>query len=106
MGSDFLAPSFNTNVNIAGIYNEKSSNSIVRYNQGTAVGDFSAFNATEFSTQTMTFEDNNSFSKMEFGTQDYWVNQEAEIAIATTENPDEANFSLFAAEYYAQAVIS
>jgi hypothetical protein len=106
VGSDFLAPSFNTNVNIAGIYNEKSSNSLVRYNQGTAVGDFSAFNATEFSTQTMTFEDNNSFSKMEFGTQDYWVNQEAEIAIATTENPDEANFSLFAAEYYAQAVIS
>ncbi|MEY2833591.1 MAG: hypothetical protein RLZZ574_2850, partial [Cyanobacteriota bacterium] len=34
VGSDFLAPSFNTNVNVAGIYNEKSSNSIVRYNQG------------------------------------------------------------------------
>jgi hypothetical protein len=105
VGSDFLAPSFNTNVNIAGIYNEKSSNSIVRYNQGTAVGNFAAFNATEFSTQTMTFEDNNSFSKMEFGTQDYWVNQAAETLIAITENPDEANFSLFANEYYAQAVI-
>jgi hypothetical protein len=105
VGSDFLAPSFNTNVNIAGIYNEKSSNSVVRYNQGTAVGNFAAFNATEFSTQSMTFEDNNSFSKMEFGTQDYWVNQWAETTIATTENPDEANFSLFANEYYAQAVI-
>jgi hypothetical protein len=105
VGSDFLAPSFNTNVNVAGIYNEKSSNSIVRYNEGTAVGNFAAFNATEFTTQSMTFEDNNNFSKMEFGTQDYWVNQSAETLIAITENPDEANFSLFATEYYAQAVI-
>jgi hypothetical protein len=105
VGSDFLAPSFNTNVNIAGIYNEKSSNSVVRYNEGTSVGDFAAFNATEFTTQTMIFEDNNSFSKVEFGTQDYWVNQWAETLIATTENPDEANFSLFANEYYAQADI-
>jgi hypothetical protein len=105
VGSDFLAPSFNTNVNIAGIYNEKSSNSIVRYNEGTTVGDFAAFNATEFTTQTMTFEDNNNFSKTEFGTQDYWVNQSAETLIAITENPDEANFSLFADQYYAQAVI-
>jgi hypothetical protein len=101
VGTDFLAPSFNTNVNIAGIYNEKSSNSIVRYNEGTAIGNFAAFNATEFSTQTMTLEDNN-FSKMELGTTDYWVNQAAEIAIATTEDPAAADFSLFAQEYYAQ----
>jgi hypothetical protein len=101
VGSDFLAPSFNSNVQIAGIYNEKSSNSIVRHNQGTAIGDFTAFKATEFSTQTMTLEDNN-FSKIELGTTDYWVNQAAEMAIATTEDPAAADFNLFAHEYYAQ----
>jgi len=101
VGSDFLAPSFNSNVQVAGIYNEKSSNSIVRHNKGTAISDFTAFKATEFSTQTMTLEDND-FSKIELGTTDYWVNQAAEIAIATTEDPATADFSLFAQEYYAQ----
>jgi nitrous oxidase accessory protein NosD len=101
VGSDFLAPSFNSNVEIAGIYNEKSSNSIVRHNQGTTVGEFTAFKSTEFSTQTLTLEDNN-FSKIELGTTDYWVNQAAEIAIATTEDPAAADFSLVAQEYYAQ----
>jgi hypothetical protein len=103
VGSDFLAPSFNSNVQIAGIYNEKSSNSIVRYNEGTTIGDFTAFKSTEFSTQTLTLEDNN-FSKIELGTTDYWVNQAAEIAIATTEDPAAADFSLVSQEYYAQAV--
>jgi hypothetical protein len=101
VGSDFLAPSFNFNVEIAGIYNEKSSNSIVRHNQGTTVGEFTAFKSTEFSTQTLTLEDNN-FSKIELGTTDYWVNQAAEIAIATTEDPAAADFSLVSQEYYAQ----
>jgi hypothetical protein len=101
VGSDFLAPSFNSNVQIAGIYNEKSSNSIIRHNEGTAIGDFTVFKATEFSTQTMSLEDNN-FSKIELGTTDYWVNQAAEMAIATTEDPAAADFSLFAQEYYAQ----
>jgi hypothetical protein len=101
VGSDFLAPSFNSNVQIAGIYNEKSSNSIIRHNEGTAIGDFTVFKATEFSTQTMSLEDNN-FSKIELGTTDYWVNQAAEMAIATTEDPAAADFSMFAQEYYAQ----
>jgi Right handed beta helix region len=103
VGSDFLAPSFNSNVEIAGIYNEKSSNSIVRHNEGTTIGDFTAYKATEFSTQTMTMEDNN-FSKIELGTTDYWVNQAAEMAIATTEDPAAADFNLISQEYYAQAV--
>jgi hypothetical protein len=101
VGSDFLAPSFNSNVEIAGFYNEKSSNSIVRHNMGTTIGEFTAFKATEFTTQTMTMEDNN-FSKVELGTTDYWVNKDAEIAIATTEDPASADFSLVSQDYYAQ----
>ena len=104
VGSDFLAPSFNTNVEISGIYNEKSSNSIVRNNVGTAFEGFNAYNATEFTTETMTLE-NNDFSSMGIGTTDYWVNESAEKLIAVTEDPDAANFSLFADEYYAQANI-
>ena len=105
VGQDFLAPGFNNNVDIHGIYNEKSSNSIIKNNSATAVGSFAAFNATEFTTETMTLENNNNFSSSEIGTQDYWVNEEAEKLIALTENPDEANFDLFADEYYAQANI-
>ena len=104
-GEDFLAPSFNKNVGMTGIYNEKSSNSIVKNNKATSVGNFIAFKATEFTTETMTLE-NNNFSSSEINTRDYWVNEEAEKLIALTENPDEANFGLFADEYFAQANIS
>ncbi len=104
-GEDFLAPSFNKNVGMVGIYNEKSANSIVKNNKATSVGNFVAFNATEFTTETMTLK-NNDFSSFEINTQDYWVNEEAEKLIALTENPDEANFGLFADEYFAQANIS
>ena len=103
-GDSFKAPSFNKYVDIAGIYNEKSSNSIVKNNKATAVDDFKAFQATEFSTETMTLEGNN-FSSMAVNTQDYWVNESAEKLIAVTEDPDEANFDLFANDYYAQANI-
>jgi len=104
-GEDFLKPDFNTNVDIAGIYNEKSYQSTVRDNQGTAVEGFSVFNATEFSTETMVFE-NNDFSSYQLNTEDYWVNEEAERLIAVTEDPEEADFSLFAEEYFAQADIT
>lgn len=104
VGSDFLAPSFNTNVEISGIYNEKSSNSVIKNNNVTALDGFMAFNATEFSTESMTLEGNN-FSSMAVNTQDYWVNESVEKLIATTENPDAANFDMFADEYFAQANI-
>ena len=104
VGADFLAPKFNTNVEIAGIYNEKSPNSIIRNNEATALDGFSAFNATEFSTESMTLEGNN-FSSMAVNTTDYWVNESVEKLIATTEDPDAANFDLFADEYFAQANI-
>ena len=105
VGEDFLAPSFNTNVDVNGIYNEKSSNSVVKDNYGTAVGEFSAFNATEFTTETMTTE-NNDFSSFELDTTDYWVNEAAEKLIATTEDPASADFSLFSQEYDAQLDIN
>jgi len=104
VGDRFLKPAFNDNVDISGIYNEKSSNSIVKNNKGTSIDEFKAFNATVFTTETMTLE-NNDFSRFELNTQDYWVNQSAEELIATTEDPDSANFSLFADEYYDQANI-
>ena len=103
-GSDFLKPDFNSNVNIAGMYNEKSYQSVVRDNKGTTADGFSAFNATEFSTETMVFE-NNDFSEYRLNTEDYWVNEEAERLIAITENPNEADFGLFAEEYFMQANI-
>ena len=104
VGTDFLAPKFNTYVEITGIYNEKSPNSIIRNNEATAIDGFSAFNATEFSTESMTLEGNN-FSSMAVNTTDYWVNESVEKLIATTEDPDAANFNLFANEYFAQANI-
>ena len=99
VGEDFLRPTFNPNVDITGIYNEKSHNSIVTDNRSSAVGEFTAFRATEYTTQTMTME-NNDFSKMEMGSTDYWVNETVEILIAETENPSQADFSLFSNEYY------
>ena len=105
VGSDFLKPSFNHNVDISGIYNEKSSNSIVINNYSSAVSDFAAYNATEFTTETMTMA-NNDFSSIELGTRDYWVNESAEKLIAITEDPSQADFSLFADEYFAQLNIN
>lgn len=104
VGEDFLAPGFNTNVNIAGIYDEKASNSRVKNNSGTSVGRFLVFDATEFSSQSIDFSDNN-FSSYELGSQDYWFNEQAEKLIATTENPGDANFNAVASEYYGQANI-
>ena len=104
VGNVFAKPEFNQNVYIAGIYNEKSSNSIVRDNIVTAVDGFLGFKATEFSTKTMTLE-NNDFSSSETNTPDFWVNEEAEKLIATTKDPNEANFDLISEEYYAQANI-
>ncbi|MEM8676687.1 MAG: right-handed parallel beta-helix repeat-containing protein [Cyanobacteria bacterium P01_G01_bin.67] len=104
VGEDFLKPQFNTNVDIAGIYNEKSPNSIIKNNRNTAVGDFPGLDATEFSTQTMTLE-NNNFSSLEVNTPDFWVNESVEKLIAITEDPTEADFSLFEDEFFAQANI-
>ena len=99
VGEDFLRPTFNPYVDITGIYNEKSHNSIVRNNSANAVGEFTAFKATEYTTQTMIAE-NNDFSRVEMGSTDYWVNETVEILIAETENPSQADFSLFSNEYY------
>ncbi|MEL7405670.1 MAG: hypothetical protein AAFN00_01700 [Cyanobacteria bacterium J06558_2] len=104
IGEDFLRPVFNTNVYIGGIYNEKSANAIIKNNTTTSVGNFPGLNATEFSTETMVLE-NNNFSIEQVNTTDYWVNQEIETLIAVTENPLEADFNLFADEYFAQANI-
>lgn len=104
VGEDFLAPSFNTNVNIAGIYDEKSSNTTVNQNSGNAVDRFLVFDATEFSSQSINFGEND-FSAYEMGTQDYWVNEEAEKLIAVTENANDANFSSVSDAYYGQANI-
>ena len=104
VGNVFLAPDFNQNVNIAGIYNEKSSNSVVRNNRVTAVDGFLAFNATAFSTETMTLG-NNNFSSSEINTTDFWVNEEAEKLIATTEDPNAANFDLIAEDFFGQVNI-
>ncbi len=104
VGEDFLAPAFNNQVDIFGIYNEKSSNSLVQGNEATTVGRFLGLRATEFTTETMTIEDN-TLDRFELGTTDYWVNESAEKLIALTENPDQADFSLIAEEYLAQANI-
>ena len=104
VGSAFLKPSFDDNIDISGIYNEKSSNSSVKYNYASSVEDFASYNATEFTTETMTMEGNN-FSIVEINTQDYWVNESAEKLIAITEDPSEADFSLFAEEYAEYVII-
>lgn len=104
VGEDFLAPGFNTNVNISGIYDEKASNSTVKNNSGNSVDRFLVFDATEFSTETINFGDND-FSAYDLGSTDYWVNEQVEKLIAVTENPGEINFSSVAGEYYGQANI-
>jgi hypothetical protein len=104
VGEDFIAPSFNAETDINGIYNEKSSNATVSQNNGTSVGDFATFNATEFATDSTSLNDN-SFATVEVDTEDYWVNAGAEKLVALTEDPDQANFELFAQDYYASAYI-
>jgi len=99
VGEDFLAPEFNNMVTVSGIYNEKSFESIVRGNFGEAVGDFLAFDATEFSTETMILEDND-FSSMEINSTDFWANEELETIVAITEDPKEAGFELFADSFF------
>ena len=104
VGEDLVKPDFDSNIQISGIYNEKSPNSIVKYNEANSVNGSIAFNATEFSTETMTLIDN-KFSSFAVNTTDYWVNESIEKLIAVTEDPDAANFDLFANEYFAQAII-
>ena len=99
VGEDFLRPTFNPYVDITGIYNEKSHNSTVTDNRSTAVGEFTAFRATEYTIETMVMF-GNDFSSVELGSTDYWVNETVEILIAETENPSQADFSLFSNEYY------
>lgn len=104
VGTDFLAPKFNDNVQMTGIYNEKSSNATVSGNKVDSTDEFLAFKATAFSTDTMSME-NNDFSSFELNTTDYWVNKGAEVKIATTEDPSEADFSIMSDAYYAEANI-
>lgn len=105
VGEDFLAPGFNNNVNISGIYDEKSANTTVKNNSGNSTDDrFLVFDATEFSSQSIDFGDND-FSAYELGSQDYWVDEAAEKLIATTENPSDANFSSVSDAYFGQANI-
>jgi hypothetical protein len=100
VGTDYLAPGYNSDsgLPIYGIYNEKSPNSSVNNNNITAIDGFTAFNSTEFTTQTQDLGTNN-FSSQELGTEDYYANEQAEILVATTEDPSQAGFELFAAEY-------
>ena len=104
VGDSFIKPDFNTNVGIYGIYNEKSYNSTVRYNYADAIGEFTAFNATAYSEQSMTISDNN-FSSFELGSTDYWTNEAAEKLVAETIEANQADFSLFSQDYYNQAII-
>jgi hypothetical protein len=99
VGTDFIAPGFSSGVGvISGIYDEKSPNSHVSGNNVTAADGFLAFNATEFTTETLSLGENN-FSSQELATTDYYVNEPMEKLVATTENPSEANFDLYEADY-------
>ncbi|PSB12803.1 hypothetical protein C7B62_00120 [Pleurocapsa sp. CCALA 161] len=100
VGEDFLAPDYNKNVGVAGIYNEKSYKSIVDNNIVTSTKDFLAFDATEFTTRTMELGDNNDFSSMEINSTDYWANEKLETLVAITEDPAAADFSLFEDDFY------
>jgi hypothetical protein len=100
VGDSFEAPSFNSNVTIIGIYDEKSVNSVVDNNTVTSVGNFIGYDATEFTTETLKLGDSNDFSRTELNTTDFWANERAERRIATTEDPDRANFSLFEDDFY------
>ena len=105
VGEDFLKPDFNPNVDIFGIYNEKSHNSVVRGNDVTAIDGFLAFKSTEFSTRTMVLEDNN-FSSQEINTTDFWTNEKAEIYVAVTPDPRAGGFELFEESFFEQANIT
>ena len=102
VGQDFLAPEFDQNVTVTGIYNEKSYESVVRNNSVDAIEtperSFLAFDATEFTTETMVLEDN-YFSSMALDTTDYWVNEELETLVAVTADPKAANFETFADDF-------
>jgi hypothetical protein len=101
VGDDFLAPEYNSFVRVGGIYVEKTHQTTVDNNTVTVGNDdFYAFDATEFSTETMVLGDNNEFPSTDIGSTDFWANEEMEKMVATTEDPDAANFSLFADDYY------
>lgn len=104
VGEVFVAPDFNQNVTVSGIYNEKSYESVVENNNVASIGNFLAFDATEFTTETMTLGDND-FSSFELNTTDYWANEQAERLVAITDDPTEANFSLFEEDFFAEANI-
>ena len=101
VGEDFQAPDFNNMVTISGIYNEKSYQSVVRNNYVESVDGYLAYDATEFTTETMILE-NNNFSSIEINSTDYWANEEAEKIVAITEDPREAGFELFADDFLAR----
>ncbi|NJO97555.1 MAG: hypothetical protein HC764_17440 [Pleurocapsa sp. CRU_1_2] len=100
VGNDYIGYGSNSSVGlpIYGLYNEKSEDSYVSNNNITAIDGFTAFNSTEFSTQTQSLN-TNEFSSLETGSTDYYANEQAEILVATTEDPSQAGFELFAAEY-------
>ena len=104
VGEVFVRPDFNQNVIVSGIYNEKSYQSVVRDNTVTTVDDFVAFDATAFTTETLKLGEND-FSRIELDTTDYWANEEAEKLVAITEDPAEANFSLFEDDFFEDANI-
>lgn len=83
---------------------KKSYESVVENNNVISIGRFLAFDATEFTTETMVLG-TNSFSSLELNTEDYWANEEAEKFVAITEDPYEADFSLFENDFYAEANI-
>lgn len=101
VGADFLAPEYNSFVRVAGIYVEKTHQSTVDNNTVTVSNDdFFAFDATEFSTETLVLGDNNDFPSTDIGSTDFWANEELEKRVAITEDPDAANFSLFEDDFY------
>ncbi len=101
VGDDFLAPEYNSFVRVAGMYIEKTHNTTVDNNKVTVSnGDFFAFDATEFSMETLVLGDNNEFASTDIGSEDFWANEEIEKKVAITEDPDAANFSLFEKDYY------
>ncbi|MBW4536574.1 MAG: right-handed parallel beta-helix repeat-containing protein [Pleurocapsa minor HA4230-MV1] len=101
VGDDFLAPEYNTFVRVGGIYVEKTHQTTVDNNKVTVGNDdFFAFDATEFSTETMVLGDNNEFPSTDIGSTDFWANEEIEKLVAITEDPDAADFSLFADDFY------
>jgi len=104
IGDRFLPPDFTNQVDVAGIYNEKSYESVVDNNTVTSVDEFTAFRATAFTTETMRLGEND-FSTVQLNTEDFWANEAAERLVAITEDPDEANFELFADDFFIDADI-